>query len=146
MHDEVEVGTLQPEVHEGESSKRALQLGAPAFVGGLIQGACALLMASNAGKALLGIATTTAAAKSSFIHSDPVRIPLMIVSAIGATFVLYVLWNGWRLRNSSAARWRRQPLTTRERWSIGFALTCSLLTWILVIGEYLAHPIVEHLK
>jgi hypothetical protein len=125
------------------SPKRALRLGTPSLVGGFIQGACALLMATNAGKALLGIATTTVAARSSFIHSDPVRIPLMIVSAFGAMAVLYVLWNGWRLRNSSSARWRRQPLSKRERWSIGFSLTCSVITLALVVGEYFAHPIMH---
>ena len=145
MNEYVEAATLRNDTNERHARKRALQIGTPSLVGGLIQGACALLMVSNAGKALLGISTTAVAAKSSFIHSDPVRIPLMIVSALGATLVLYVLWNGWRLRNSSAASWRRQPLTRRERWSIGFALTCSLLTWALVIGEYFAHPIVHHI-
>jgi hypothetical protein len=138
---DIEMAT-KPFNAEGSSPKRALGFGAPSLVGGLIQGACAILMATNAGKALLGIATATVAAKSSFIHSDPVRIPLMILSALGASFVLYVLWNGWRLR-TTAPSWRRQPLTKQERWSTAFALTCSLLTWALVIGEYFAHPIIH---
>ena len=143
MHEHAAAGPLSKPDQEPSSSKRALQIGAPSLVGGLVQGACALLMATNAGKALLGIATTTVAARTSFIHSDPIRIPLMVVSALAATFVLYVLWNGWRLRTSAAARWRRQPLTKRERWSIGIAMACSFLTWVLVIGEYFAHPIVH---
>ena len=143
MHEHAAAASLNESDREQSSHKRALQIGVPSFAGGLIQGACALLMATNAGKALLGLATTTVAARISFIHSDPIRIPLMVLSALGATLVLYVLWNGWRLRTSSAARWRRQPLTKRERWSVAFALACSLLTWALVIGEYFAHPIVH---
>ena len=143
MHESARFESPELSNEEQASHKRAIQFGAPSLVGGLIQGICALLMATNAGRALLGLASVTAAAKSSFIHSDPVRIPLMVVSALGATVVLYVLWNGWRLRNSSGALWRRRLLTRRERWSIGFALTCSVLTWALVIGEYVAHPIVH---
>ncbi len=129
---------------EQKLRKRVLQFGTSSLVGGLVQGACALLIVANSGKALLGIASATVAARSSFVHSDPVRIPLMIASALGATLVLYALWNGWRLRSSSGASWRRRPLTKRERWSIAFALACSLLTWALVIGEYFAHPIMHH--
>jgi hypothetical protein len=143
LQETVEMNSLRGLDSPENSRKRAVQLGAPSLVGGFIQGACALLMATNAGKALLGIASTTVAARSSFIHSDPIRIPLMIISALGALAVLYVLWNGWRLRNSPAAQWRRQPLSRRERWSVVFALASSLLTLALVVGEYFAHPIMH---
>lgn len=141
MHEEA-ISTKESEAtHNLE--QRAIRYGASSLAAGLVQGACALLMATNAGKALLGLAAASVAAKASFLHSDPVRIPLMIGSAVGATVALYVLWNGWRLRNSSGARWRRQALTRRERWSIALTLVSALLTWALVIGEYFAHPVVH---
>lgn len=143
MPESAQASSITGVQEETNSQKRAIQFGASSLVAGFIQGACALLMVTNAGKALLGIASTAVAARSSFIHSDPVRIPLMIISALGALAVLYVLWNGWRLRNRSGAQWRRQPLTKRERWSTGFALLSSAITLALVIGEYLAHPIMH---
>jgi hypothetical protein len=143
LHETADVRPSQEFDAEQKSRKRILQFGAASLVGGLVQGACALLIVVNSGKALLGIAFVTVAARSSFLHSDPVRISLMIASALGALLVLYALWNGWRLRNSSGASWRRRPLTKRERWSMALALACSLLTWALVVGEYFAHPIMH---
>src|SRR5262249_58870649 len=107
MHEHAAAASLTESDREQSSHKRALQLGVPSFAGGLVQGACALLMATNAGKALLGLATTTVAARISFIHSDPIRIPLMVLSALRAPLLLYILCNGWRLVTSPAAGWRR---------------------------------------
>src|SRR5215469_5750587 len=53
MHEHAAAASLTESDREQSSDKRALQLGVPSFAGGLIQGACALLMATNAGKALL---------------------------------------------------------------------------------------------
>ncbi len=81
----------------------------------------------------------TAASGSSLIHSDAVRYALRYVSAFFATATLWVIWNGWRLRNRTAARWRKVPLTSREKWTIAFGLFSSLLSWVLIVAEVFAH-------
>lgn len=106
----------------------------------LVQGLCVIAILVNSVKVGLGIGSVAAAAGAApFFHSDPVRLPLMVLAALGATFTLYVLWNGWRLRNRPEAQWRRRPLTNRQRWSIGIALSTSLLSWFLIIVELLTH-------
>jgi hypothetical protein len=87
----------------------------------------------------LGMGSAAAAGSGSFLHSAPVRIPLLIAAAMGATFTLYVVWNGWRRRNHPAAQWRRRTLSARERRSIIIAVTSSGLTWVLIVAELTAH-------
>ncbi len=140
----VEPSASQPaQVEEGKPHNRIIRLGASSLAAAAIQGACALLMLANSVKVALGISSMVAAGSSSFLHSDPVRIPLMFGTAIAATVTLYVIWNGWRLRRNPAARWRRQPLSKRERWAVALGLTSSLLSWALVIGEFVAHRVLH---
>ena len=56
-----------------------------------------------------------------------------------ATVTLYVIWNGWRLRNRRVSQWRRVPLTGREKWIIAFSLLSAAASWILIIAEIYAH-------
>ena len=121
----------------------SLRFGLTSCGAAVVQGACVFLMLGNSLKVFLGIGSATAAGSSSFLHSDPVRIPLMILAAVFATITLYVIWNGWRLRKRPEAQWRRRPLTRRERWSIGVGLGASVLSWLLVLGELYAHRVLH---
>ena len=47
--------------------------------------------------------STIAVANSSFLHSDPVRILLMILAGVCTTIFLYLIWNGRHLRNPPGA-------------------------------------------
>src|SRR5687768_16140506 len=80
----------------------------------MIQGLCVWFMAIGTLKLTFGLGALGAAGASSFIHSDPVRILLMVLATVGATATLFVIWNQRRLRNHPAARWRKKPLTTVE--------------------------------
>jgi hypothetical protein len=125
---------------ERETSHPATaRLAIPSLTAAVIQAICVFSMAANTVKVALGIGSAAAAGGASFVHSDPVRIPLMIVAAMGATVTQYVVWKGWRLRNLPSARWRKRPLSSAERWRIGAALASSILSWLLVICEILAH-------
>jgi hypothetical protein len=115
----------------------------PSLTAAVIQAICVFSIAANTVKVALGIGSVAAAGGSSFLHSDPVRIPLMIMAVIGATVTLYVVWKGWRLRDLPSARWRKRPLSSAERWRIGAALASSILSWLLVIGEILAHRVLH---
>ena len=104
-----------------------------------IQGLCVFVVASNAAKVALGLISTAGAAGSSILHSDPVRLTLRYVAAVLSTLTLYVVWNGWRLRNRAASQWRRVALSKRQKWAIGFALLSALGSWCLIIAEVFAH-------
>jgi F0F1-type ATP synthase assembly protein I len=70
-----------------------------------------------------------------------VRIPVLLVSAAAALITLFVMWNAWRTRNRSAARWRKRTMTLRENISFAVTLLASVLTLALVVGEAIEHPI-----
>ena len=118
---------------------RGLRLSLGSLTAAAVQGACAFLMLANAVKALLGVSSVVVVGAAPFWHSDAVRIPLMMAAGMGATVSLYVVWNGWRLRNRPEARWRRRPLSRSERWKIAVSLVSSLLTWALILGELATH-------
>src|SRR5262249_23939931 len=116
-----------------------LRLSFAALASAVIQGICTFAVAVSAARLFLGVASVTTAGGSSLIHSDPVRFALRYVSAFLATATLWVIWNGWRLRNRGSARWRRVPLTSGEKWNIVIGLTSSILSWVLIVAEVFAH-------
>lgn len=116
-----------------------MRLSIAALTGAAIQGLCTFAVAINAVKLVLGFTSVATAGGSSLIHSDPIRLTLRYVSVALATATLYVIWNGWRLRNRGASQWRRIPLTSREKWTIAFGLLSALASWLLVIAEVFAH-------
>ena len=132
---------ISPVEETQKSSSPSLLLSSAAFVGSLVEGACAILVASASAKLFVGLGAVAGAVKASRLHADIVRIPVLLVSAAAALITLLVLWNAWRARNRSAARWRKKPLTLREKFSLAFTLLASVLTLALVIGETIEHSI-----
>jgi hypothetical protein len=129
--------------HEAQKSisSPSLLLSSAGLVGSLIEGACAILVASASAKLFLGLGAVAGAVKASRLHADIVRIPVLLVSAAAALITLLVLWNAWRARNQSASRWRKRPMTRREKFSFAVALLASVMTLALVLGEAIEHPI-----
>jgi len=105
----------------------------------LIQGLCLFAVGINWAKVAFGVTSVAASGGSSFIHSDPIRYTLRYLSAILATATLWVIWNGWRLRNRGSARWRKVPLTRGEKWNIAVGLGSSILSCVLIVAEVFAH-------
>jgi hypothetical protein len=132
---------MLPAEETQNSSSPSLLLSSAAFVGSLVEGACAILVASASAKLFVGLGAIAGAVKASRLHADIVRIPVLLVSAAAALITLLVLWNAWRSRNRSAARWRKKPMTLREKFSFAIALLASVLTLALVFGEAIEHPI-----
>jgi hypothetical protein len=132
---------ISPVEETQKSSSPSLLLSSAAFVGSLVEGACAILVASASAKLFVGLGAVAGAVKASRLHSDIVRIPVLLVSAAAALITLLVLWNAWRARNRSAARWRKRPMTLREKFSFAVTLLASVMTLALVVGEAIEHPI-----
>ena len=132
---------ISPVEETHESPFPSLLLSSAAFVGSLVEGACAILVASASAKLFVGIGAVAGAIKASRLHADVIRIPVLLVSAAAAVIMLVVLWNAWRARNGSAARWRKRPMTMREKFSCAITFFASVLTLALVIGEAIEHPL-----
>jgi hypothetical protein len=132
---------LSPVDETRKSSSPSLLLSSAGLVGSLIEGACAILVASASAKLFLGLGTVAGAVKASRLHADIVRIPVLIVSAAAAFITLLVLWNAWRARSRSTARWRKRRMTFREQFSFAVTLLASVMTLALVVGEAIEHPI-----
>jgi len=123
-----------------QSSSPSLLVSGAAFVGSLVEGVCAILVASASAKLFVGLGAVAGAVKASRLHADIIRIPVLLVSAAAAVIMLLVLWNAWRARNRSVARWRKRPMTIREKFSFAITLSASVLTLALVAGEAMEHP------
>lgn len=135
---------LETNVKEDEGTERtSVLLSLTSFAGGLIQGACAILVASSTAKVFLGVAGLAAALKSSELHANIVRLPLMAVSTALALITLFVLWNAHRMRNLPSARWRRRALPTRQKVGIAFSFVAAFITLVLVVAEVTIHPLFE---
>jgi len=130
---------IDPSAVRGKKLTSEVRLSFAALTSAAVQGICAFLIAMNSIKLVLGITSTVTAGGSSFIHSGPVRLILRYVSAVLATATLYVIWNGWRLRNRREAQWRGVPLSRREKWMIAFGLFSAAASWFLIIAEVYAH-------
>jgi uncharacterized membrane protein len=128
-------------MEEHPKERTSVLLSMTSVAGGIIQGACAILVASSTAKIFLGIAGLAAALKSSEFHREAIRLPLMAVSSILALITLFVLWNAHRLRNLPSARWRKRTLTARQKLGIAFSLSAAVITLLLVVAEITIHPI-----
>jgi len=136
-----QIDLISPVDDTQKSSSPSFLLSSAALVGSLVEGACAILVASASAKIFLGIGALAGAAKASRLHADIVRIPVLLASTAAALLTLLVLWNAWRARNRSAARWRKKPMTLRETFSLAVTLLASVITLALVLGEAIEHPI-----
>lgn len=136
--------TATIEEEQQSTERTSMLLSVTSFAGGIIQGACAILVASSTAKIFLGIAGLAAALKTSELHVEAVRLPLMTISTFLALITLFVLWNAHRMRNLPTARWRKRALTARQKAGITFSFVAATLTLVLVAAEIAIHPLFGH--
>lgn len=106
----------------------------------LFETGCAIFVFANRISILTTGAATGLVLEASWLHSEPVRLPLLALATIGSVFNLIVLNNARRLRRKPEAQWRIKPLRFRDKLRIGIVLPVSVLTLIMVIAELVFHP------
>ncbi len=125
------------------STSGSVLAGMSALTFAVIEGVCAGLVLLKGVALFSGLIALMAAGASSWMHSDPVRVPLMVLAGAAALLNLYVIGNGWRLRRSPAAAWRVRALTAAERRRAGFVVAASLFTLALIAAEVYGHHILH---
>jgi hypothetical protein len=109
----------------------------------LLQSACTAVMAVSGLRFLIGLGSLAAASFIPgfifFIHTDKIRIPMMVIAVLGSVLNLSVVGRIRSLRARPASQWRVQPVTARQRRSETIQVVLSILTLLLVVAEILAH-------
>jgi cytochrome b subunit of formate dehydrogenase len=118
-------------------------IGLTSFTFILLQSACTAVMALSGLRLLIGLGSLAAASVIPgfifSIHTDKIRIPMMVIAVFGSVLNLYVVWRIRSLRARPASQWRVQPVTAKERRSETIQIVLSILTLLLVVAEILAH-------
>jgi hypothetical protein len=106
----------------------------------LFETGCAIFVFANRISLLTTGAATGLVLQASWLHSEPVRLPLLVLATIGSVFNLFVLRNARRLRRKPEAQWRIQPLRFRDKLRNRIVFSASVLTLFMIIAELVLHP------
>jgi hypothetical protein len=113
----------------------------------ILQSACTAVIAISGVRVAIGLSAFAAAAgihaPAHGFHQDAIRIPMMALALLGSLVNLYVVWKVRRLRRNPAAQWRQQPLTKKKLNSERFQIALSILTLLLLVAEWITHPLVH---
>ncbi len=113
----------------------------------LAQNLCTAVLTISGIRVAIGLSALAAAggiyAPARGFHQDAIRIPMLILAAVGAVVNLSVLFWIWHLRARPSAQWRRRELSTKEKRSEKFQIVLAIVTLILVGLETWTHSIVH---
>jgi hypothetical protein len=135
--------TDQPEIPLAERVAGWRYLGLSSFLFAFLQAVCPALVALGAVRLFLGLGALAAAAGASAMlrawHADSIRIPMMLIAALGAALNLFVIWQIRRLRARPAAQWRAKPLEPGKLRSERWQILLSVLTFVCLAVEESMH-------
>lgn len=116
----------------------------------VLQSACTAVIAISGLRVAIGLSALAAAAgihaPAHGFHQDAIRIPMMVLAFLGAVLNLYVIGKIRHLRNKPAAQWRIQPVSNKKLNSERFQIALSILTLLLLVAEWLTHPLVHRVS
>ena len=122
-------------------------IGLTSFIFILLQSACTAVMAISGLRLLIGLGSLAAASVIPgfifTIHTDTIRVPMIVIAVLGSFINLYVVWRIRSLRARPASQWRVQPITAKQRRSETIQIGLSILTLLLVVAEILAHHVLH---
>jgi len=113
------------------------------FLLAFLQSVCSAFIALHGVRLLIGIGAVVLASGAwhfaEQLHTDAIRIPMMLIALVGSLLNLLALWQVRRLRRRSASAWRQQPLTPSKRRNEAIQLALSVVTLLLLFAEEIAH-------
>ncbi|AXC14162.1 hypothetical protein ACPOL_4900 [Acidisarcina polymorpha] len=120
------------------------------FLFAILQSICTFFAALSGLRLVIGIGSlalsTGVVTSLERLHSDWIRVPMIVVALVGALLNLVVIMQIRRLRNRPASRWRQRPLDPRKLRMERLQLILSFGTLsLIVIEEYLHFLKCHHL-
>ena len=142
----MESGT-QVEERKIEEPKGMRVVSGASFLFALLQSLCTAVLTLSGIRVAIGLSALAAAsgiyAPARGWHQDAIRIPMLILAAVGAIVNLAVLAWIWHLRARPSAQWRRREITKKERRSERLQVALAVVTLVLVGLETWTHPMVH---
>jgi len=117
------------------------------FVFALLQSLCTAVLTISGIRVAIGLSALAGAsgiyAPAKGFHQDAIRIPMLIVAAVGAIVNLAVLAWIRHLRARPSAQWRRREISKKEQRSERLQVALAIVTLMLVGLETWTHPMVH---
>jgi hypothetical protein len=129
------------------SATRRWAVGWTSLVFALLQSACTAFMAMSGLRLVIGISSTAIATGMLplvKLHTNVLRIPMVVLAVAGGVANLYVIWEMRRLRARPASRWRITPRTEKQRRSERLQIMLAVVTLVLVALEEAFHIYLHH--
>ncbi|MDE3201558.1 MAG: hypothetical protein KGN79_11630 [Acidobacteriota bacterium] len=109
----------------------------------LLQSVCTFFTALSGLRLFLGVAALATATRAGIawdhIHSNWLRVPMLIFAFAGSVLNLAILRRIHRLRRNSATHWRQSAPSTRKLLSERLQLILSITTLALIALEEFTH-------
>src|SRR5579863_3049934 len=101
--------------------ERLRAVGGASLVMAVLQSICTAVLTISGIRVAIGLTALAAAsgvyAPARGFHQDAIRIPMLILAAVGAVINLAVLAWIWYRRSRPSAQWRRRELSPKQRRS-----------------------------
>jgi hypothetical protein len=128
-----------------DQGKSVKLLTASSFVLALMQSICTAVFTISGIRLAIGLTAFamagSVAAPIHWFHQDAIRIPMLVIAAVGAVGDLMILAWMRHLRAQPAAQWRRREQSSREKHSQRLQVAVAILTLLLVGLETWTHGI-----
>jgi hypothetical protein len=133
---------------EESASRRTWLVSLTSFIFVVLQSACTAVIAISGVRVAIGLSALAEAtfgihAPAHGFHRDVIRIPMMIAATAGSLINLYVVWRIRRLRARPASQWRVQAVSPKQRRSEVFQILLAIVTLVLVVAEWITHPMIH---
>jgi hypothetical protein len=113
----------------------------------ILQSACTVVMAASGLRLLIGVGATIAATgllPLEKLHTDWLRIPMVLLAVAGSVLNLFVIWQIRTLRARPSSQWRMTPVTKKQKRSEQFQIVLAIVTLIVVAVEESFHLLLFH--
>ncbi|MBB5326950.1 hypothetical protein [Tunturiibacter gelidoferens] len=118
-------------------------IGWSSFLFAVLQSVCSFFVALDGLRFLIGVGALAsivgAGQQWDRLHTDWVRVPMIVLSLVGALLNLTVLLHVRHLRSRPSAQWRLKPLTPRKLRAERVQLALSMVTLVLIAVEEISH-------
>lgn len=136
-----------PEGSRLDQGKSVKFLTASSLVLALMQSICTAVFTISGVRLAIGLTAFalagSVAAPIHWFHQDAIRIPMLVLAAVGAVADLLVLAWMRHLRAQPAAQWRRREQRGKEKRSQRLQVAVAILTLLLVGLETWTHVILS---